>query len=76
MAEEIAKEHTITVRRPNRDFLMRIRKGEFAYDDLISMADEKIETIQEAFAASDLPDTPDREALEEVLIQIREEWYS
>ncbi|MEM7600870.1 MAG: nucleotidyltransferase domain-containing protein [Verrucomicrobiota bacterium] len=75
MAEEIAREGTITVRRPNRDFLMRIRSGEFAYEELIARAEEEIESIKNAFAASALPDEPDREGLEQVLVEIREEWY-
>jgi len=76
MAEEIAKEKRISVRRPNRDFLMQIRKGDFDYDELINRAEDKILTIGEAFAKSDLPDAPDLEKLEQVLVEIREEWYS
>lgn len=76
MAEEIAKEKTITVRRPNRDFLMQIRRGEFEYEALISRAEEKIIGISEAFASSDLPEKPDVGKLEEALIEIRETWYS
>lgn len=75
MAEEIATEHRITVRRPNRDFLMRIRTGEFDYKHVIAMAEEKIESIKSAFAASDLPDQPNHQELERALVAIRERWY-
>jgi predicted nucleic acid-binding OB-fold protein len=75
MAEEIATEHRVTVRRPNRDFLMQIRRGEFEYDDLISQAEEKIERINAAFEKSDLRDEPDTEELERVLVKIHEQWY-
>lgn len=75
MAEEIAAEGQITVRRPNREWLMRIRRGEFEYDTLIAMAEEKIARIDTLFAASDLRATPDRAALESALVEIRERWY-
>lgn len=75
MAEEIATEHRVTVRRPNRDFLMQIRRGEFEFDDLISQAEEKIERIKIAFEKSDLRDEPDKGDLERVLVEIRERWY-
>lgn len=75
MAEEIALFRRITVRRPNRDFLMQIRRGDFSYEDLIAMAEEKIESIGEAFERSDLRAEPDHEKLERVLIEIRRDWY-
>lgn len=75
MAEEIATEHRITVRRPERNFLLRIRNGEFPYEDLMAMAEEKIEAIKTAFAKSDLPEEPNRDELERVLVEIRERWY-
>lgn len=74
-AEEIAREKTVRVRRPDRDFLMQIRAGEFEYDDLIAMAEEKVEQVSNAFRASDLPAEPDRERLVESLIEIRERFY-
>lgn len=76
MAEEIARDGRITVRRPNREVLMRIRRGEFEYDDLITKAEVIIERIEQLFAESDLPEEPDREALEAVLVEIRERWYA
>ena len=75
MAEEIALEGLMRVRRPNREFLMDIRNGKFEYDDLIKMAAEKVERIQEAFGNSTLPEAPDCEALEKILVEIREERY-
>ena len=75
MAEEIARDRRITVRRPNRDFLMQIRRGDFEYDDLIAQAEEKIARIETLFEVADLPDEPDREALEAALVEIRERWY-
>ncbi len=75
MAEEIAVEGILRVRRPNREFLMRIRRGEFDYEELMRMAEERIARIDAAFAASSLRDEPDHEALEAALISIREARY-
>lgn len=75
MAEEIAVEGIVRVRRPERDFLMRIRSGEFAYEDLLEMAEERVARIDAAFATSSLPDAPDIGSLEAALIAIREEFY-
>lgn len=75
MAEEIAREGTVTVRRPNRDFLLEIRDGKFEYGELIAKAEEKIERIRDLYARSRLRDKPDVEALEDILIEIRERWY-
>ena len=76
MAEEIAREKRVTVRRPNREELMRIRRGEFDYESLLEKAEAKIERIHECFEASDLPDEPDSAALEAILVEIREAVYS
>lgn len=75
MAEEIANEGRLNVGRPNRDFLMRIRGGEFEYDDLIAMAEEKVVQIEAAYAKSSLPDKPNENRLKEILVEIREERY-
>ncbi len=75
MAEEIATEGRLLVRRPNRDFLMHIRRGEMEYEEIIALAEEKVAAIQAAFASSDLPERPDRARLQEVLVEIREARY-
>jgi len=75
MAAEIAKEKKVIVRRPNRDFLLDIRAGKFQYDELVKWADEKIEEIEKLYEIADLPERPDINKIEELLFEIREEWY-
>jgi hypothetical protein len=41
MAEEIALHKKVVTERPNRDFLLRIKNGEFMYEDLLARAEEK-----------------------------------
>jgi hypothetical protein len=75
MAEEIAVEHKVIVARNDRDFLLRIKSGEFEYEDLLKMVTEKLERIQGLYLQSDLPEMPDEKKAEEILIQIRETFY-
>ena len=75
MAEEIARYKIINVRRNDRDFLLRIKEGDFEYGNLLEMAQKKIEKIESYFNMSDLPDEPDKKYIEELLIKIREEFY-
>ncbi len=75
MAAEIAEQQKIIVRRPNREFLLRIRNGEFEYDDLVKMAEEKATRIAELYEKSNLPDEPDKSKIEALLVQMRQELY-
>jgi len=52
MAEEIAITGQLQVRRPNREFLLQIRRGEFEYADLVAEAERLVERVEAAFAAS------------------------
>lgn len=73
MAEEIAKEGKINVRRPDRDFLLKIRSGVFQYDDLLQIAEEKIDKLEELFAQSNLPEMPNVQEINAFLVEMREE---
>lgn len=75
MAEEIATRQEIIVRRPNREFLLKIKAGEFTYEDLVKMAEERIEKMEELYEKSDLPAIPDVKAIETLLIEVREAFY-
>lgn len=75
MAEEIAVEKQIHVRRPNRDFLLKIRSGALEYDELLQMAEKKIERIEQVYAVSDLQEKPDKNTVQKLLVELREELY-
>jgi hypothetical protein len=76
VAEDIAKLKTIQVKRPNREELLKIRKGDFDYDELIRLAEIKIKKIDELFEVSDLPEEPDYNYAEELLVKIRKDFYT
>ncbi|MDB6080237.1 MAG: nucleotidyltransferase [Akkermansiaceae bacterium] len=71
MAAEIAAGNGLLVRRPNREELLRIRAGDFTYEDLVSRAEEKLAAVEEAFLHGDLPDAPDPDQVNELLLRIR-----
>lgn len=75
MAEEIAKFREIRVRRPEREFLLKIRSGDFLYEDLVKMAEEKTDRISDLFKISDLPDEPEVDEIEKLLIDLRGSLY-
>jgi uncharacterized protein len=76
MAEEIARYKKVVTRRPDRELLFRIRSGEFMYEDLVRQAEEKIDRIEELYAKSDLPEVPDTDRIEKLLVSMRRQWYN
>jgi predicted nucleotidyltransferase len=76
VAEEIIGTGTLQVKRPNRDELLAIKRGTFDYDELLIMADGLMDKIKTATKNSHLPETPDREKLEGILIEMRNELYA
>lgn len=75
MAIEIGRDHAINVQRPNRDFLLSIKRGEFEYDDLLAMADKKQQEMESVFENSTLPDQPDITLINELAFEIRKGLY-
>lgn len=75
MAEEILREGDVRVRRPNREQLLAIRRGEHTYDTLMEQAAAKMERIQDAYTQSSLPERPNYFAIEAALVHIREQFY-
>ena len=75
MAEEIAVSKKVIVRRPNRDEMLRIKRGEFEYDELLQRAEAKIKKIEDLFDKSDLPIIPDINKANELLVNLRKKLY-
>jgi predicted nucleotidyltransferase len=71
MAGEIAREGVLRIRRPNREYLLRVRSGEFDYEDLVSCAEDRLAEVIAAFGESTLPDQPDRGQVNRLLVEIR-----
>lgn len=75
MAEEILTFEKINVKRENREELLRIRNGDWTYDELIQMANSKMSAVEDAYTTSNLPDEPNYKRIENLLVEIRNELY-
>lgn len=75
MASEIASGQGIIVRRPDAEWLLRIRRGEFSLDELLDQANEQVENLNEIFDRSELPDSVDSEFVNNLIVGIRREFY-
>jgi len=75
MAREIGEGQGINVRRPNKDYLISIRKGQVDLETLIEQAEKDIVEIDKIFANSNLPDEVDLQLVHDLLVKIRTEFY-
>lgn len=75
MCEEIGLEGKLNVRRSDRDYLLKVKAGEFDYDELLAEAEKKVRQIEEAFENSSLSLSPDTTLLNETLVEIRKKYY-
>jgi len=75
VAEEILSKGALNVKRPNREELLSIKVGNYQYDDLLAMAHSLMDSIETAYENSPLPALPDKENIERILVQMREELY-
>lgn len=75
-ALEIATLKTINVRRPNSEFLLKIRKGKVKLKEIISSSELKIKELDEVYDNSDLPEKVDMKKVENLLIKIRKYIYN
>jgi len=75
MAQEIGAGKGIIVRRLDAQELLSIRRGEVDLDNLIDMAEEEITRMDEIFDNSDLPNSIDKDLVNDLLIKIRKSFY-
>lgn len=71
MALEIANDGVISVRRPNSEYLLKIRRGEIQLQEIIDQAEEDIKKLDEVFKVSGLPDSVDTGLIGDILLSIR-----
>jgi len=75
MSLEIANGQGVLVRRSNAEELLKIRKGKVDLNTLIDIMKAKMETMDDAFAKSELPDSVNAELVNNLLTQIRNDFY-
>jgi len=75
VAEEILKDGKLLVRRPNREALLAIRRGDWEYDALIAQAEAKLANIEACYSNSPLPERPDKALIERLWVETRKGFY-
>ena len=76
MAREIAEGKGINVRRSDVDYLLSIRRGEVDLDSLIDKVESDIKEIKELFNKSNLPESVDKDFVNDLIIKIRKKTYN
>lgn len=76
MAREIAAQGQIIVKRPDREYLLAVKDGQFEYDDLLAEAEALQQELDGLFACSALPDVPDLDAVDTLLVRLRTAFYA
>lgn len=74
-AREIAEGRGIIVERPDAQELLKIRKGEVNLDKLIEWGEEELLEINKIFENSNLPESVDKNFVNEILVEMRKEFY-
>ena len=67
--KELVTEGRITMPRPERDLLIRVRTGRYSMDKVIAMAQKQFVECEEAAKASSLPEKIDRAAVSKLLAE-------
>jgi len=65
--KELLSEGTITLPRPERDFLIRVRTGKYSMDKVLAFAQKLLVECDKAANASSLPDKVNRTAVSRLL---------
>ena len=75
MAKEIATEGKVNVWRTDRQFLLDVKQGKYEYDDLLTRAELLKNELPELFQKSNLPDEPNTDSINRLLVTMREDYY-
>jgi hypothetical protein len=75
MAREIAEGKGVRVRRENAKELIAIRKGEVDLQTLIDFVENEIVEIDTLFKESNLPNSVDKDLINNLIVKIRKEIY-
>ena len=66
--KEMIAEGCITLPRPEREFLVRVRTGQYSMEKIISMAQQQFAECEETALKSPLPEEIDRNAISQLII--------
>lgn len=76
MGKELAKgEGFNVVRTKDREYLLNIRKHKYEYEDIIAQLEKEKDEMEEAIKSCSLPENPDYEKINELLLKCRKSIY-
>lgn len=70
MGGEVLSQGQLIVRRPDADWLLGIRDGALDYESLLQLAEGMTSTLKDQMSTSSLPESPDQEAAEALLVDL------
>ena len=73
MGEEVLRDGTVLVRRPDAEWLLSIRRGAMGYEELLTWAEHRLGEMPSLVEASPLPEEPNRREAEDLVVEITEE---
>jgi uncharacterized protein len=74
MCKEILETGKVIVKRPDREELLDVRNGRRSYDSLIEETERLEGECEELYRTSALPKNPDRQKLDDIVIELTEEY--
>jgi predicted nucleotidyltransferase len=70
MAEEICSGKGVIVKRPDWEYLLEVRRGEILLHKLMEQVEIQIKRIEEAYKTTKLPNKPDEEKIQNIVMEI------
>jgi hypothetical protein len=74
VGEEILREGVVRVLRPDAEWLLAVRNGALTYDHVLTYAAEHKARLAATIAHSPLPEEPDEQAADRLLIELQTEY--
>lgn len=74
MGEEILRDGTVRVFRPDAEWLQSVRHGALTYEQVLALAAEHRARLDGLIATSPLPEEPDARAANDLLISLQEDF--
>jgi hypothetical protein len=74
MGKEILAEGKVHVLRPDAKWLLEVRDGLLGYEELLALAKQDEAELAELTAHSPLPEAPDHEAAEKLVVELHEKF--
>lgn len=76
MCREILEGKGVIVKRPDKDFLLEIKRGAWTYEQLVSWAEKQDAEMQELYLTSKLPHAPNIEKLNSLCVEAQEMFWT